>query len=865
MKKILAAAFLLVLAAFNLPVSAQQTEKNLRQTVKLDKNSVRFAEARAFSEGRGAWIGWRAENESRNLGFYVHRVGVGGEREPVSAALIAGAYLQTREERTNAGSYSFFDRDGGVGSVYVIESSDINGTRRFSSAIQTKYVSDLTPLAGASGEQFENQARRANPNVSGNDSLLPKDLQIQIANSNLPPDPLTQRWVAAQPGARIGVKTEGFYRVSRAELQTAGFDVNAPTTRWQLYANGVEQAINVGAGGDYIEFYGKGIETLYADTQIYFLVVGASDGKRIGNAIRRRIGGSVASNSYAQFFYKKERTIYISSLLNGDTENFFGGTVVSASGGSVDFTLSGVDYATPNASLDLTLQGVTLVNHQSKIFLNNAEIGILNGTNFNSATGTFTFPTVLLNEGFNRLRLVSLNNVPGGLVDNSLFDAVRINFARRYVAEQNRLSFHVPNYKNSWAENFSSPNIRVFDLTNRDAPVLLTNLPIEPSSSGGGFRVNLPSNRGRVLYAVEDSGLLAPASVSANAPSTLSTATNNGELIILAHKDLLTPAEAWANYRQASGLNVKVVNIEDVFDEFNYGASGADCIRDFLNYAKNNWQTAPNYVMFLGDATYDPKNYLGGSGNLVPTRLVDTVYSEAGSDETLADFNDDGLAELAVGRIAVRDAASATLAFNKVSTFEQTVAAGLDRGVVFASDLPNGYDFAGLSERLGNQLPNDVPKAFVNRAQTNANALLVNEINAGRFLVNYSGHGNSAVWASPNFFSTAHAGQLTNGGDNLSIFTMLTCLNGYFIQPTDSLSEVLMKNPNGGAVAAWASSGLTTPDIQEIMATRFFNQIGAGNFTRIGDLVKDAKTTINFGRDVRLSWVLLGDPAMKVR
>ena len=75
----------------------------------------------------------------------------------------------------------------------------------------------------------------------------------------------------------------------------------------------------------------------------------------------------------------------------------------------------------------------------------------------------------------------------------------------------------------------------------------------------------------------------------------------------------------------------------------------------------------------------------------------------------------------------------------------------------------------------------------------------------------------------------------------------------------------MLKNPNGGTVSTWASSGLTTPDAQEVMATRFYNQIAAGNITRIGDLIKDAKTAINFGRDVRLSWVLLGDPTMKVK
>jgi len=162
------------------------------------------------------------------------------------------------------------------------------------------------------------------------------------------------------------------------------------------------------------------------------------------------------------------------------------------------------------------------------------------------------------------------------------------------------------------------------------------------------------------------------------------------------------------------------------------------------------------------------------------------------------------------------------------------------------------------------QLPNNVPCIKINRGQPNANALLLAELNGGKFIVNYAGHGTISTWASNSFFSNTIAAQLTNA-DRLSIFTMLTCLNGYFISSTDSLAEVLLKNPNGGAVTAWSSSGLTTPDIQEVMATRFYNQIAVGNITRIGDLIKDAKTTINFGRDVRLSWGLLGDPAMKTK
>jgi hypothetical protein len=162
--------------------------------------------------------------------------------------------------------------------------------------------------------------------------------------------------------------------------------------------------------------------------------------------------------------------------------------------------------------------------------------------------------------------------------------------------------------------------------------------------------------------------------------------------------------------------------------------------------------------------------------------MVDTIYSEMGSDETLADFND-GLAKIAVGRIPARDAATVALLFDKMTTFEQTVAQGLSRGAIFASDLPDGYNFEALSDRLCQQLPANIPCIKINRALPNANGVLVNEMNNGRFIVNYSGHGNVGVWAASSFFSSTHAASLNHS--NKAIYTMLTCLNGYLsIRPT---------------------------------------------------------------------------------
>jgi hypothetical protein len=62
-----------------------------------------------------------------------------------------------------------------------------------------------------------------------------------------------------------------------------------------------------------------------------------------------------------------------------------------------------------------------------------------------------------------------------------------------------------------------------------------------------------------------------------------------------------------------------VVNVEDVFDEFSYGTHTPQAIRDFMALAKNSWAQGPGYLLLVGDASYDPRNYLGvGNFDFVP-------------------------------------------------------------------------------------------------------------------------------------------------------------------------------------------------------------------------------------------------------
>jgi len=848
--------FILLLAS---PSAAQRLNLNIKPK---DENiSVKYTGIEAITDGQGTLIKWSTEFEGENLGFNIYRISADGA-QLVNSTIIAGAYLQMRGNQFFGKTYTYFDAEGDLSSTYYVESININGQKATSNLFSSKYLGNLPAPDAELFEAFKRGPESTkNPSISKNEVNIPEELQSEVAQSAVQADFDKQRWVAAQPGVKIGVQKEGIYRVTRAELQAAGFTNNSPAL-WQLYVNGVEQSIIVGGNGDYIEFYGKGVDTNEANTQIYFLVVGTQNGKRIANTFRRAIRSPVASNSYLQSFTFKERTIYSSGIYNGDDKANFFGRVIGDTTQTIPLNLAAVDFGIATSSINISLQGVTQVSHQVRVSLNGTQVGVVNGFSTSFMNQTFTFPTSVLREGANSLQLTSI----GGSQDVSFFDTVNINYARQFQAAQNRLSFYTPNYRAVYLRGFSSPNIRVFDISSPDNVSLVANLQIQ--QNGSSYQVYLPSNRGRIMYAVENSGILQAASIVSNTPSTISAATRNGDLVIISYKDWMTEAENWANNRRASGLSVEVVNIEDVYDEFNYGVFSSNAIRSFLEYAKNNWQTKPKYALLLGDATLDPRNYTGnGLYNYIPTKMVETIYLETGSDEALADFDNDGLSEIAIGRIPAHDAQDVTRALNKVSVFEQTLALGqgLERGVIFASDLPIGYDFAAVNARLATKLPTSTSKTFINRSATDAHTQLITQINSGKFMVSYSGHGSTEIWGDAAFFGINDAAQLTNGGSKLSLFTMLSCLNGYFMQPVDSLSETLLKNQNGGAVAAWSSTGLTTPDVQEIMATQFYTQLAAGNMTRFGDLIKDSKTVIPGGRDVRLSWALLGDPTLKVR
>ncbi len=217
------------------------------------------------------------------------------------------------------------------------------------------------------------------------------------------------------------------------------------------------------------------------------------------------------------------------------------------------------------------------------------------------------------------------------------------------------------------------------------------------------------------------------------------------------------------------------------------------------------------------------------------------------SDDWFADFAENGLPQLAIGRLPARTVADAETMIRRIVERNAT---GNDQ-VAFVTDQDPDYDFDGAATSLGALVPSNLPKTTAHAA---SNAMFES------LLMTYVGHGSVELWSAGGFNGAA-ASQLANV--KRPIVAAMTCLNGYFHDVyTTSLAEALIENPNGGAAAVWASSTLTEPVAQLQMAEELFRRLFSG--ATLGDAARSSKaaTTDN---DVRRSWILFGDPSMKLR
>jgi hypothetical protein len=683
---------------------------------------------------------------------------------------------------------------------------------------------------------------------------------------------------------KIGVEADGLYRLTAADLQPTGFDLAAADlTRLRLSNRGRPVPLRVvGQGRNRaIEFFGTAIDTRYTDTNVYWLDVGEGPADRLAD---RPVGSPTAPQTSRQATVRFEHnTVYWSKEGVVSDDRWYWQSLTAPITVTLPFTL--VRRLDGPALLRAAFLGANRTlqspNHRVVVTVNGQVVGEAAWDGQTEFGFSADLPAGLLHD-HNTLTLT----MPGtpGQPDLALFDWFEVSFPQALIADSDRLLFDATGGSYQ-VTGFSDSQIDVFDVTDPLSPTRLSGL--SPVGNGANYGVAFADEGSRHYLAVGPNGALRPAWVAPGPPVDLRTASFGADYVIITHPSLLEAIKPLADWRQSQGLRVVTVTIDQVYDAFSDGLIDPAAIRAFLRHARATWAPpAPRFVLLVGKASYDYRDYLGGPNrSLVPTMMLPTAFlGEAPSDNWLVALDEGSpLPSMAVGRLPAKTPAELAVAVSKIVAYEQAPSpqpSPSGRGdnnwrqrLLFVAD-DKEPTFARFVDDLAGSLPAGFTSERIylkdfsgkERGQA-ARARILAEFDQGALAVAYIGHGAIRTWAAESIF-TADDVPVLNNDSRLPLLITPTCLDGFFAHPReDSLTEELLWRRDGGIVAGFVPTGLTLPGSQDPLIRAFFDAFFRQGKS-VGEAIQEAKRGLPNGgqglEDVIETFTLLGDPATRL-
>jgi len=675
--------------------------------------------------------------------------------------------------------------------------------------------------------------------------------------------------------AQLVVDSPGLYRVRFEDVfgtkRRAGVNVRSLRLSHlgQSVAYHLEPDKALFAPGSSLFFLSDGSSLNPLGDVVYELALGQS-------ALRMNVASGAPSGSdnteYLETVKLEENRFYQSALLTAP-DLWLWDLMVSPVTKSYPFPVNALSPSFTSSHLRVVLQGASdfeEMDHHLRLSVNGIPVAETTWDGKQEQVVEAEMNAGILVEGTNTLALENVGDA-GAAYSMVFLNRFQVTYPRLLQAAAGRLEGRFEQSGRSEISGLAtgpsttglSSASLVVDTTS--APVWLTSL--EPTPTGLAFR----SETGASYLALSDTALVTP-QVRRPAGTNLASKANRAHWVLIAPREFLPTAKPLLELRRSQGLRAKTVALEDVYAEFGFGEPSAKAIHDFLSFAFHNWRTPPRYVVLLGDATYDPKDYLKtGVKDRVPTPIVETTYLWTASDPSLAAVNGaDALPDLAIGRLSAGTFEEAQRLVDKLLAFEQAGRIFDGKAILVAdnADLAGNFE-ANQDEIASSVLQNrETQKLYLRDLGTSLRSEILAAFDNGPGIVSYVGHGATAVWASENVLNNLDVASLQPQAQQPLLLT-LNCLNGFFhFPPLDSLAEALVKAEGKGALAAFSPSGLSVNDAAHLFHKALLTQIESGTHQRLGDVVLAAQQDYaNSGAMPELLNIyhLLGDPAMRIR
>ncbi|MCF8304905.1 MAG: hypothetical protein K9I71_00645 [Ignavibacteriales bacterium] len=721
---------------------------------------------------------------------------------------------------------------------------------------------------------------------------------------------------------KLYVRDKDVYRVTYDDIKSKMLNdtTNLRISKIKIYSSGLEIPVDVVDDGDslfngtdYLQFVGypppaseNSKLNIYTSNNIYWLTFsGEIDGLRyVKKSGNRTDFTRTLKHTQATVRFEKD-TLFerMGYAVDGNRDQWYWGKVNGSSGvkgkifeGHFD-AFRNMSSDNHSMTLRVNLHGITSLNcnpdHRADIYITDQYLGLANWDGQNAITVERNFSNTA-----DSIKIYPTGNIlqvsTDGRVCNGFFsDEYRVNwfefdYWRFNRADTNRYFFTSPANVNGiiryqiW--QFFRDSAKVYIPQKNE---MIDRLTVWNDIYGTIFFSDSTYNKTE-YYCFARDYYKKPDSISVNHNSDLRNITNGADYIIIKHHSFSDAAQNLANFRKNNLSNfpnarVAVVDVQDIYNEFNGGLLSASAIQNFLKYTFEEWTSpAPTYAALLGDMSWDYRRIISTSRpNFIPSLMYhSTRYGFAVSDNNLAAVaGDDYIPDIAIGRISCETPTEANTLVSKILNYpgvtdkdwiqnilligagqdnEDESTFGFNDECVYLENTyinPNGYSASKVFR---------YPNKPAHMQYQGDRIEIREEFDKGAVIANFYGHGGGYQWDL--VFNTDDIYALRNS-NKLPFISSVTCYTAHF-DNQDVFGEVFNKIPGKGSIGFWGSTGLTFwgegLDANKSLFKQLFDE---GNYV-MGDALIASKINFLGGLPTKIKndnialFSYLGDPGL---
>ncbi|MFY0651963.1 MAG: hypothetical protein JXQ96_08025 [Cyclobacteriaceae bacterium] len=736
-----------------------------------------------------------------------------------------------------------------------------------------------------------------------------------------------------QQYVKIEVIENGIHRITYDDLSNAGIPVGSiDPRRVQLFYKGTEQAITIEGQqdgkfdpADYLEFYGQRNDgssdtdlyiepgyqpntyyNLFSDTSAYFLTykLSAETGLRMTSFFENNVDNLPDEPSYN----KEIVALFTNNYHEGRSYGFSNDVVLSqydaaegwtgnfaTRGNSIDHLIQNIDnrFTTGSKpSIEILLASGNNNQHSAELFVGQSTGSLRSiGTATFNGDENFLFSSEIewsdISSGGELAVRVTVNGVDG-FADRQAISHIRLVYPRTYdLSGLTEEKIELPiNVQDKSFIRISNPpaDSRIWDITQSSNPV-----EIEYNSTFQELTAIVSNTTASRTLALE-SELHSPASIKSVTFTEIDPADYN--FTIISNKLLrgnttngsADPVNAYKDYRESApggSHNVLLLNIDEVYNQFNYGLTSPIAVRRLCDFLLSTGQ--PEYLFLIGRATNNSYNYFRRDPTTATTNFVPT-FGEPGSDAAFsAGLNGTKLDEaIPTGRINAKTPDDVQAYLNKVIESESLVYNDLwHKNIIHLTGGQNEAELVTF-QRFGEQFEQIATGPLMGASvtktskKTNDAVEFINitkEINEGVSLITFFGHSGASVTDIEVGIVSDPAFGYDNKG-RYPIFLVNGCNAGDFFGTGESFGIDWILTPDLGALGFMAHSSIAFSGNLRNYSKLFYEVAYADeNFfaQSLGKIRQEIarRYQVNYGDNFFSAsqiqqFVMQGDPAIKV-